>query len=277
MQDISSLVGLKTTLMIDRKTEFGFYLVKEDLEGEVLLPNIYANELDEGTKKVEVFIYTDSEDRLVATTLTPFMFLGEIGALKVKDRVENGIFLDMGLAKDLFMPTKYPKNYPLDSKVVVTLQKDLSNRLIAKKDISIAFKPCKDKSFLSKNLKALVVGKSDLGYSCVIGNYPGMLYSNEVFCELHIGEIYTVGVKNIRNDGKLDLVIRTDKNATKEKILSILESKNTPFIFEKDNALELGISFKELKRTLSLLVNENKISFIKDEGYIICPSPKTKS
>ncbi|PAF45593.1 S1-like domain-containing RNA-binding protein [Helicobacter sp. 11S02629-2] len=271
MQDISSLIGLQTMLDVKRKSEFGYYLGEDDLEGEVLLPNIYANELDEKDIKVSVFIYTDSEDRLVATTLKPLILLDEIKALKVKDHVENGIFLDMGLAKDLFMPTKYPSNYPLDSKVVVTLQKDHSNRLIAKKDISISLKPCKDISFLSKDLDALVVSKSDLGYSCVIGNYQGMLYSNEVFCEIKLGEVYKVGVKNIRSDGKLDLIIRSNKSALKEKILSILESKTTPYIFEKETAMALGVSFKELKRTLSTLVNENKISFIKDKGYVKSP------
>ena len=173
-------IGLCKQLEIVRIAKPGAYLLS-GLD-EILLPNAYVPKDAKVGDKVAVFLYTDSNDRPVATTLIPKAQRGEIALLKVVDKNNLGCFLDLGIAKDIFMPTKSPEHYKIGSKVAVFLTLDRESRLIAKVNI----KPYLDNT----HLKGLKVGtkveiipfrSTPLGFECVVnGKGLGLLYKNEM-------------------------------------------------------------------------------------------------
>lgn len=209
------MVGTYVRLEVKKILPFGAILGEE----EILLPRKYMPQDCKIAESVEVFVYTDSEDRIIATTLKPYGVLDEIVALEVVDIANNGVYLNLGIAKDIFLPCKNPYIFQRGKRVVVKIEKDKQERLIA----STQFKclPCKDKSKIRQEMKALVRRKTPLGFECVIeGKYQGMLYHSELFSPLSIGDEVGVKVKNIRADGKMDLkLIQEDEVQSLLKIL----------------------------------------------------------
>ncbi|ETD24974.1 S1-like domain-containing RNA-binding protein [Helicobacter macacae] len=146
---------------------------------EVLLPNKFCPSGAKVGDEVQVFIYTDSQDRFIATTQSPLATLGQIAFLRVVSVGQNGVFLDLGLDKDIFMPSKNPKSYALDSLVAVKICADKSHRLIAKKGIKDTLKPYKAKHRGTK-VEILPFEISPLGVGCVVeGKYYGLLYTSQ--------------------------------------------------------------------------------------------------
>jgi len=263
-------LGKLNTLSIQRDTDPGLYLIAQDDE-VVLLPNAYVTDEMELDDEIEVFIYTDSEDRLVATTLTPKAMLGDYVALKVVDTMKYGAFLDWGLPKDLFIPQKMQKTlyHKGQTKVVRIVEDTQTNRLCATEKFS---------EFLSKDLKLLkknqevnlmVYHKTPLGFKVLISNnYEGMIFHNEIFQEINIGDKLIGYIKDIRADGKIDLSLQPiGKKALKgigeNKVIEILKENNgvLPFTYKSDaDAInkQFGISKKVFKKTLTQLI-ENKI------------------
>lgn len=148
---------------------------------EVLLPNKFCPSGAKVGDEVQAFIYTDSQDRFIATTQSPLATLGQIAFLRVVSVGQNGVFLDLGLDKDIFMPTKNPKSYALDSLVAVKICADKSHRLIAKKGIKDTLKPYKAKhrgAHRGTKVEILPFEISPLGVGCVVeGKYYGLLYA----------------------------------------------------------------------------------------------------
>lgn len=146
---------------------------------EVLLPNKFCPSDAKVGDEVQVFIYTDSQDRFIATTQSPLATLGQIAFLRVVSVGQNGVFLDLGLDKDIFMPSKNPKSYALGSLVAVKICADKSHRLIAKKGIKDTLKPYKAKHRGTK-VEILPFEISPLGVGCVVeGKYYGLLYATQ--------------------------------------------------------------------------------------------------
>ena len=148
---------------------------------EVLLPNKFCPSGAKVGDEVQAFIYTDSQDRFIATTQTPLATLGQIAFLRVVSVGQNGVFLDLGLDKDIFMPSKNPKSYALDSLVAVKICADKSHRLIAKKGIKDTLKPYRAKhrgAHRGTKVEILPFEISPLGVGCVVeGKYYGLLYA----------------------------------------------------------------------------------------------------
>lgn len=148
---------------------------------EVLLPNKFCPSGAKVGDEVQVFIYTDSQDRFIATTQSPLATLGQIAFLRVVSVGQNGVFLDLGLDKDIFMPSKNPKSYALDSLVAVKICADKSHRLIAKKGIKDTLKPYKAKhsgAHRGTKVEILPFEISPLGVGCIVeGKYYGLLYA----------------------------------------------------------------------------------------------------
>lgn len=148
---------------------------------EVLLPNKFCPSGAKVGDEVQAFIYTDSQDRFIATTQSPLATLGQIAFLRVVSVGQNGVFLDLGLDKDIFMPSKNPKSYALDSLVAVKICADKSHRLIAKKGIKDTLKPYKAKhrgAHRGTKVEILPFEISPLGVGCVVeGKYYGLLYA----------------------------------------------------------------------------------------------------
>lgn len=148
---------------------------------EVLLPNKFCPSGAKVGDEVQAFIYTDSQDRFIATTQTPLATLGQIAFLRVVSVGQNGVFLDLGLDKDIFMPSKNPKSYALDSLVAVKICADKSHRLIAKKGIKDTLKPYRAKhrgAHRGTKVEILPFEISPLGVGCVVeSKYYGLLYA----------------------------------------------------------------------------------------------------
>lgn len=148
---------------------------------EVLLPNKFCPSGAKVGDEVQVFIYTDSQDRFIATTQTPLATLGQVAFLRVVSVGQNGVFLDLGLDKDIFMPSKNPKSYALDSLVAVKICADKSHRLIAKKGIKDTLKPYRAKhrgAHRGTKVEILPFEISPLGVGCIVeGKYYGLLYA----------------------------------------------------------------------------------------------------
>ncbi len=267
-------IGRQNLLKILRFSPNGVYLGDESgilFQGkqlqEVLLPNKFLTTDMKLGDMLEVFLYTDSSDRLVATTQAPKAQLSQIVSLRVVSHSKNGCYLDMGLDKDIFMPTKFPQKYKLDSDVLVHITQDKSQRLIAKLGIKDILVPCRDKSLRQKRVRILPFTHTPLGIGCVVeGRFYGLVYEYQE--ALHIGVESYAFVHKVRDDGKLDLVLQSASNATNDanKILESLQEKGfLPLCYDSD-AKEIfatfGMSKKAFKRALGILLNQNKIRLI---------------
>jgi predicted RNA-binding protein (virulence factor B family) len=201
-------VGELNTLKVNRVSEPGIYLISGD-ETEVLLPNAYVTKDMDIDSLLDVFIYTDSEDRLVATTLKPYVYLYEIASLEVVDNMKFGSFVDIGLPKHILVPKNRQKGtYEIGKRKVLQLQlDDKTNRLIA----SEKFQLLKEIKELEKNAEVEIIlySKTPLGYKVIINNsYEGMIYHTEIFENLKIGDKKRAYIKNIRDDNKIDVSLQ---------------------------------------------------------------------
>lgn len=269
-------IGTINTLIVNRETANGLYLITGDNDTEVLLPNIYVTDAMQFGDSIDVFIYTDSEDRPVATTLTPKAMLGDFAFLKVVDTNKFGLFLDWGLPKDLFVPLREQKNLKIGDKRLfyLTLDKE-TNRLIASQKIGKYLTG--DIKSLSKNQKVslLIMATTPLGYKVLIDKqHEGMLYKNEVFQAIHIGEQKEGFIKELRSDGKIDVSLQAIGkdaiNHATEKIEAILNRHAGALDFNyKSDANEIqkvfGLSKKAYKKALTALIDAKKIT-LDDKG-----------
>ena len=243
---------------------------------EVLLPKKFCPSQAQIGDTILAFVYTDSLDRPVATTQMPLAQCGEVAFLRVVGQTGNGVFLDLGLDKDIFMPSKTPAKYPLDSRVAVYITLDKSSRLIAKKDIQSHLLPYRARGYArGKKVSILPFSVSDLGVSVVVDSrYYGLVYlpqsvrdkqkspeSTLAAMGLGLGLESSAFIHNVRKDGKLDLVLhkrdRADESAA--KLLQVLRDNGGKLAVHYDSSPEstfalLGMSKKALKRALSDLL-----------------------
>jgi predicted RNA-binding protein (virulence factor B family) len=276
-------IGEINTLLIKRDTDHGFFLVpsrtKEEIceqsdtePYEVLLPNAYITDDMEIGDEIEVFIYNDSEDRLVATTEYPKALVNEFAFVKVVDVAPFGAFVDIGLPKHLLVPNNKQKNkFHIGDKRIVRIVKDeKSERLIGIEKITSFLS--NDTKHFKKNqeVKVLVISKTPLGFKVIVdNNYEGMIYANEVFCKLFTGDTKKAYIKTVREDGKLDISLQpigknAKKDAGSEKIIEQLQKNNgfLPFTYksEADEITKVfNISKKNFKSSLTLLIEADKI------------------
>lgn len=199
-------IGKRNCLEVSRNVDFGVYLT--DGVSEILLPRRYVSRPLVPGDKLEVFIYNDSEDRLVATTETPLVEVGEFAFLRVASVNRIGAFLDWGLQKDLLVPFREQKAtmraggiYP----VFVYLD-DASKRIVASARVEKFLGNVMPEYKKGDKVNVLVWRETPTGYSCMVDNlHPGMLYSNEVFRPLAPGDRTEAWVMKVRDDGKIDL------------------------------------------------------------------------
>ena len=258
-------VGELNTLKVNRVSEPGIYLISGD-ETEVLLPNAYVTKDMDIDSLLEVFIYTDSEDRLVATTLKPYVYLYEIASLEVVDNMKFGSFVDIGLPKHILVPKNRQKgSYEIGKRKVLQLQlDDRTNRLIASEKFQL-LKEIKD---LEKNAEVEIIlySKTPLGYKVIINNsYEGMIYHTEIFENLKIGDKKRAYIKNIREDNKIDVSLqKIGEKPTGDKVFDILVKNGGKLDFTYKSEAEdiikvFGMSKKAFKASLTKLISENKI------------------
>ena len=266
-------LGEKQTLEIMKKVEFGVYLKdSEDVEGEerVLLP---AKQVPEGAKvgdKVEVFLYKDSKDRLIATTKTPLLMMNEVKVLKVAQVGKMGAFLNWGLEKDLFLPFReQTRKVREGEECLVSLYIDKSSRLCATMKVyhylSLSGPYKKD-----DRVEGLVYEISDNfgAFVAVDDKYSGLIAKKEFFGNVKVGDRISARVVQVKEDGKLDLSIR-EKALTQilidaEKVLKVIESFDGALPFnDKANPevirREMQMSKNEFKKAVGHLLKSGKI------------------
>ena len=265
-------LGEKQILIIVKKVEFGVYLAesKETAEDRILLP---LKQVPEGASvgdEVEVFVYRDSKDRMIATTNIPKLVMGGVAELPVSQVTKVGAFLDWGLEKDLLLPYKQQlfKVKPGDN-VLVSLYIDKSNRLCATMNV---YKNLRSDSTYKKDdqVKGRVYTISEeFGAFVAVDNlYSALIPKKEMYGQIRAGEDITARVTEVKPDGRLTLSIREkaylqmEKDA--EEVLSIIDSydgvlpfndKVSPEIIKR----ETGMSKNEFKRAVGNLLKAGKI------------------
>jgi predicted RNA-binding protein (virulence factor B family) len=274
-------VGQFNLMRVDRKVDFGFYM-DDGAEG-ILLPKRFVPSGLQVDDTISVFVYHDSDNRLIATTQEPFAVVGDIAALKVVAITNQGAFLDWGLMKDLFVPVSQQlSSMRLGGKYLVKLYLDKQTGRVAateKIDNQISNDILTVKE--GEKVKLQVYRESDIGYVVIVNQvHQGLVYKNEVFTHLHIGQMIEEGfVKKIREDNKLDIGIgkqgveKLDDDQVKLIQLLKLHKGFLPY-HDKSSPEDIyaffGISKKAFKMNVGILYKAKKIT-IEDGGIRLMP------
>ncbi|MDD2612483.1 MAG: S1-like domain-containing RNA-binding protein [Bacteroidales bacterium] len=205
-----AILGKMNPLKVVKTVEFGVY-VDGGSDGEILLPTRYVPENCQIGDTLSVFIYTDSEDRLIATTLKPYAMVGEFACLEVQEVNEVGAFLDWGLMKQLLVPFREQHakmreggRYPVF--IYVDFE---SKRITASAKLEKFIDDSHPELEANQQVDLMIYKKTDLGWKVIVNQqYSGVLYKNEVFQPLEIGQKLTGFVKQIREDDKIDLILQ---------------------------------------------------------------------
>ena len=280
-------LGYTQTLVAVKKTDFGLFLTdiekKDDknraLEDEVLLPKNQVTEDMKVGAEIEVFLYKDSEDRMIATRLVPNIKIGEIKKLKVKEVNKIGAFLDWGLPKDLLLPFK-EQIYEIKSgdEILVTVYIDLSDRLCATMDLysRLSLLPPYQKDDMVKGT-VYQVHEQFGAYVAVDDKYSALVPKKELHYELKPGEEIEARVLEVKEDGKLDLSLRqkayVQMDADAAIILDKLKQAGGSLPYQdKSSAQEIkeefNLSKAAFKRAIGRLYKERVIVIEKD-GIIL--------
>lgn len=276
-------IGRMNRLTALRETSVGFFLgdpYANNPNDDVLLPNKYVPESLAVGEEIDVFIYTDSEDRPIATTLTPHIMRDEFAPLPVVSVTRIGAFLNWGLEKDLFVPHKeQSKPMEVGQWYVVYLYLDRrTNRLVASSKISRFLDT--DVSNLREGdaVDLLVYERTDLGYNVIINDrYQGLLYRNETFRPVQIGDRMPGYIKHIRDDSRVDVRLQQEGYQNVEpnaqRILDALKASNgfLPLTDSSDPQLiyrTLEMSKKTFKKAIGALYRERKI-LLREDGIAL--------
>ena len=224
------LLGDYNRLKIIRKVEQGVYL-EGDATGDVLLP---AKEVPEGVgigDELNVFLYLDQEERLIATTKRPYAKVGEFAQLEVAWVNKYGAFLKWGLLKDLFCPfSEQRKHMEVGQRHIVHIHLDEeSYRIVASAKVERYIEDAPQIYQHNQAVDLLVWQRTDLGYKVIVDNrYQGLVYQNQIFRNIHVGQQLQGFVNQVRADGKMDISLQpTGVRATKDfadVLLEYLES-----------------------------------------------------
>ena len=272
-------LGIMNTLRVDRDTTPGLFLMAED-EEDVLLPGQYVtDEMLEDTL-VDVFLYTDSEDRLVATTLKPTAMLDEFALFEVIDVAPFGAFMNWGLSKDLLVPNMFQKTpFVLGEKrFIKVIYDERTHRLVGTEKLGEFFERRVKGLTPNKEANILVIAQTPLGFKCIVDEkYEGLIYHNEIFENINLGDKKIAYVKTIRKDGNIDLSLQKPggkkSGGSHEKVLALLKENagKMPYNYKSDAELiknVFGLSKKDFKRSLTTLVDSKKIE-VKDTGIYL--------
>lgn len=270
-------IGKYNTLKVVKTVDFGVYLDGGKL-GEILLPKRYCPETCEPEQEIEVFIYLDSDDRLIATTLQPLATVDEFAFLKVVDTTMVGAFLDWGLPKDLLVPYREQKGEMQkgNSYVVYVYFDKESERLAASAKLDKFLDNLPVEYEIGQKVELLIAGETDLGYRAIIEDaHWGMLYANEIFKPVQTGQRVFGYIKNIREDEKIDLSLYQQGYGQVDDftstIMEYLKAHNGKMLLhDKSPAEEIskvfGVSKKTFKKAVGSLYKQKKIA-LKD-GHI---------
>jgi predicted RNA-binding protein (virulence factor B family) len=256
-------------LEVLKRLEFGIYLGKDNVE--ILMPTKWV---PAGTKigdKLNVFVFRDSDDRLIATTVKPFVTANTFAFLEVKQVNNIGAFMDWGMDKDLLVPFREQPNRMVSGKsyVVFVYLDEQSDRIVASAKLSKFIE--QDEIDLQEGdvVDLLIYSETDLGYNAIINNlYSGLIYKNEVYEVIRMGDQLKGFVKHLREDNKIDLSLQKSGfelvDDVKWRILKLMKEENG-FLSLNDNSspeeikAKLQISKKAFKKAVGALYKERLI------------------
>lgn len=258
-------LGKINTLVVKRYVDFGLYLSAQDDDVEVLMPRRYTSRDMRVGDLVDAFVYNDSEDRMVATTEKPYAMVGDFALLRVNSVSEVGAFLDWGLMKDLLVPFREQKMRMIKGRsyIVYIYVDDATKRIVASAKID-KFLDNKIPDFKPYDeVDILVVQRTDLGYKVIVNNlFSGMIYHNQIFKEINIGDKMKAHIKALRPDGKIDVTIgSSEKNRVHVLADSILS-------FMARNHGEMRITDASSPEEIKAIFQCSKKDFKKSLGYL---------
>lgn len=257
------LLGDYNTLLVSRKSDIGLYL-DGGPDNEILLPNKYVPEGAKEGDKLRVFLYLDQEERLIATTQEPYAKVGDFAYLECVWVNQYGAFLDWGLMKNLFCPFREQRQHMEIGKsylVHVLIDRD-SYRIMASAKVS---------KFLSDEIppyqpddevEVMIWQRTDLGYKVIVDNrYYGLIYRNQIFQPIHIGDRMTAYISNVREDGKLDVALQhTGRQQTMDFAATLLqylkEHNGVCDLGDKSEAEDIAQRFHVSKKTFKRAVGD---------------------
>lgn len=273
-------VGKYNKLRVVKEVDFGIYLDGGEEYGEILMPSRYVPEGTEPEQELEVFVYNDSEDRVIATTEKPYVQVGEFAFLKVKAVNRIGAFLDWGLPKDLLVPFREQKAKMVEggTYLVYVYLDDETDRIVASAKIDKFLDNLIPEFETGQEVDLLVAEKTDLGYKVIVnGTHWGMIYENEIFKPVNAGDKITGYVKKVRDDDKIDISLQKEGYGQVDSISkNILDKLNEAggFLAVSDKSPAemiyhlFGISKKNFKKAIGALYKK-KIITIEKEGIRI--------
>lgn len=262
-------LGKMQKLNVVKKTDFGVYL-SDGTEDRVLLPRKQVPEFVKNGDSIEVFVYKDSSDRIIATTATPYITVGELALLKVKEVSKIGAFLDYGLERDLLLPFKQmTSNVEEGKSYLVAMYVDRSERLAATMKIDRYLEPA-EKYGRDAEVEGIIYEiNNDIGAFVAVDNkYFGLIPKKEMHGSFRTGDVIKTRVTEVRRDGKLNLspfkkaYMQMDEDS--EKIIKVIKEydgclpyndKASPEVIEHD----FGMSKAAFKRAVGKLYREHRI------------------
>lgn len=268
-------LGRFNRLEVVKQVDFGMYLDGGE-EGEILLPARYVPEGCEVGDWLNVFLYLDNEERLIATTLTPLVQVGQFACLEVAWVNQYGAFLNWGLMKDLFVPFSEQKmKMEVGRKYIVHAHVDEeSYRIVASAKVDRYLSKEKPDYQPGQEVDILIWQKTDLGFKAIIENeFSGLLYDSEIFRTLHTGDTLTAFIKQVREDGKVDLTLQKPGMAKVEDFSETLlryikENGGKSSLNDKSPAEEIydtfGVSKKTFKKAVGDLYKKRLIVLSED-------------
>ncbi len=276
---INIKLGQYNTLEVVKEVDFGLYLDVGDY-GEVLLPSRYVPKGCNVGDSLEVFLYLDNEERLVATTERPLAQVGDFAYLKVAWVNEYGAFLFWGPMKDLFCPFKEQRRkMEIGSSYIVHVHLDeKSYRIVASEKVERYFREDFPLFEIGQEVQLLIWQKTDLGYKVIIDNaYQGLVYKNQVFKAINIGDRMPGYISSIREDKKIDVTLqptgRQIIETFSDSLLAFLENNGgicalTDKSSPEDIYKTFQVSKKNFKKAVGDLYKRRLIE-ISDKGIIL--------
>lgn len=264
-------IGKTNHLKVSRSIQSGFYLTDEE-ENEVFLPNEFISDKVNIDDELDVFIYHDKSNKVVATMFMPKVQLEEFAYLRVKEVNKIGAFIDWGLDKDLLVPFafQHEKMEADEWYIVYVLQDDLTNRMIGttKIDKHILFEDVTLE--IGQEVDALLLNKTDLGMKAIVNNkYSGLIFNSDLFKNVRTGDRIKAYVRQVREDGKIDLLLeplgyKKSIDVNSNIILSALKNNNgllnlTDKSDPEDVKQQIGLSKKAFKKGLGNLYKQKII------------------
>lgn len=270
-------LGRYNQLEVVKEVDFGLYLDGGE-EGEILLPARYVPEGCKPGDILNVFIYLDNEERLVATTLQPLVQVGEFACLEVAWVNESGAFLNWGLMKDLFVPFREQKmKMQIGRKYIIHAHLDEeSYRIMASAKVEHFLSKEQPPYHPGEEVDILVWQKTDLGFKAIVDNqFGGLLYQNEIFQSAEMGMRLKAYVKQVREDGKIDLALQQAGAKKVDDFSEVLlqyirEHDGFTCLNDKSAAEDIYDAFGVSKKTFKKAVGElyKKRLVVLEEGGI---------